>query len=947
MQRTTISQTLIRDRDGWFILMDVEERSPVNHQESYPSSLVTGWRDNNNKAVESEDEVDDSNYSGNRSDTDTESQISINLSYPSSSNIYHPETQALTARLENLTLPDLQDSTMATDSANGRTGTLGETTTQELKQDVDESITAGPNTPKISASIPLVDDSLCVSEAHIGGEVVNVFTNTYPNTTKITRSRSVEEVTRSSSVEAIMLPQTDVKVISELTDTNTARITESQSGEEVSTSSSVEAPMLPQTELEVKETSDSAGSGARISISSHDTCNPEPQVMPRSYVVLGHLNRFGELIMGAVIYLLFIIRVFGKIWAMFQSQSLVSGLGILSLSIMLLVLLRLRVHEQIREQLLVDQVLVQSTHSYEDDQTALSSAIAGIQAKRGLFVPINGAETEIVDLKSVYATDLVLSHSFISLPIPLGIFYPNSLSSLVGQSHCYPNCFVSTPCTILQMPPSELPHSITNAQEVANTQLYSASPVTNHRNRDTSSSLQSTESGRVLLGFPRSITNPREVASTSLYSASERVTNYRNCNDFPLPRSTESGQVLLGLPRSMNNAREVATTPSDSASCVINHDNPLPRSTESGRVLFGLPRSIINAPKAANTPSYSASESVTNHRVRDNSSLPRPTESARVLLELIRSIDEAQSEGTTSSRTLETRSSSAIATAGSPSTDFGSNSSDSTRGRIVPSQMPPSHFVTNACGVANMPLFSTSRDIDRFSSDLHNSSSRRSTAAGHCLQELIHSLDDDEGVTQVRASGNRSSFAITITRSSQSASAIATTGRSSTGFTSRSNVPTHGQVVTSQISPSHPVTNARSVANMPLLSASRVTDHCNRDHPSSDNINNSSLRRSTAAGRLLLELIRSLDEEGATQAGGGSSSTGTTTDSEVIADASNRGQIASGADGSSLDANDEVILLETVGEFEWPTKFGSPELTIPFPSNLSGSIPLLPALYWG
>ncbi|KAJ3832388.1 hypothetical protein F5878DRAFT_666618 [Lentinula raphanica] len=601
----------------------------------------------------------------------------------------------------------------------------------------------------------------------------------------------------------------------------------------------------------------------------------------------------------------------------------------------------------------------------------------------GFLQKINGAETEIIDLKSIYATDLVLSHPFISLPVPLGTFSSDSQYGLAERLRCYLNSFVLRPCTIFilpshcslhhsyKMPPSATPRSITNAREVANTPSYSASRVTNHRNREDSSLLPSTESGRVLR-LPQSIINAREVANMPLYSASP-VTNHRNRDASSLSPSTESGHFLPGIPCSITSAREVANIPLYSASRITNtnhrnRDDSLPRSTESGRVLPGLPRPITNAREIANIPLYSSSH-VTNHLIRDNSSLPRSTqsghvlrlprsitsarevanhcnhnnsslprstESGRILLGLIRSIDEAESERTTLVSTLDTRSPSAITTARSSSTEVRSHFSDATRGQVVTSRMPP------ARGVANTPLVSAFQDAGHPSSDLHDPSTRRSTAAGRCLLELIHSLDNAEH-DGARASGNRSTSTITITRTSQFASVITTTGSSGTVFTSRFNDSTHGQVVTSQMSPSHPVTNTGSVTNMP--SASHVFDY-----PSPDNVNHSSLQRSTAAGRLLLELIHSSDDaesEVSTQGGplgsrttsaiptgSRNSSTRSTTNSEVIADTSDRSQIASGAadpsfDTSTTHANDEVshekddedVLLETVGNANPITDF--------------------------
>ncbi|KAJ3816497.1 hypothetical protein F5880DRAFT_1512612, partial [Lentinula raphanica] len=102
LMNTTVSQTLIRDSEGWFVLMDVEESPPAvwHHQEAYhvPSSLM-GWRDSE-KVIESEDETADHD---NGSDSDTESHTSMVQNYPTNSNTLanRTETEGFTKSVVN------------------------------------------------------------------------------------------------------------------------------------------------------------------------------------------------------------------------------------------------------------------------------------------------------------------------------------------------------------------------------------------------------------------------------------------------------------------------------------------------------------------------------------------------------------------------------------------------------------------------------------------------------------------------------------------------------------------------------------------------------------------------------------------------------------------------------------------------------------------------------
>ncbi|KAJ3816249.1 hypothetical protein F5880DRAFT_1512826, partial [Lentinula raphanica] len=72
LMNNTGSQALIRDSEGWFVFMDVEETPDAVWHHSEASSLMV-WRDGK-QIIESKDETAD--Y-GNRSDSDTESQTVV------------------------------------------------------------------------------------------------------------------------------------------------------------------------------------------------------------------------------------------------------------------------------------------------------------------------------------------------------------------------------------------------------------------------------------------------------------------------------------------------------------------------------------------------------------------------------------------------------------------------------------------------------------------------------------------------------------------------------------------------------------------------------------------------------------------------------------------------------------------------------------------------------
>ncbi|KAJ3760789.1 hypothetical protein EV360DRAFT_68406 [Lentinula raphanica] len=289
-----VSQTLIRDSEGWFVLMDVEE-SPAavwHHQE------LMGWRDSK-KLIESEDETADH---GSRSDSDTESHISMNPS--THSHILDPAKR---------TEPERVTKDMAV--THDRTPIIGNGTIQLPEQKSDEStIKNGIQEP--SPSNPSSD---CSSEkGTYMGDNLQTF-NAFTGVTVMTNN--------GSGAEAVQSPKAPVG-------------------------------------HRLLEATDSSSFPPNTTNSSHDQ---EPQSMTqRSFTLEEFLNRFGDFIMvespipqalfkvGSLMYLLFLIRVLWKIWAMFRSQPLAVGFGNLGISVALLFLLRLWVPEHSKVQ--VDQV---------------------------------------------------------------------------------------------------------------------------------------------------------------------------------------------------------------------------------------------------------------------------------------------------------------------------------------------------------------------------------------------------------------------------------------------------------------------------------------------------------------------------------------------------------------------------------------------------------------
>ncbi|KAJ3968001.1 hypothetical protein EV361DRAFT_927882 [Lentinula raphanica] len=295
---TTVSQTLIRDSEGWFVLMDVEESPAVvwHHQEGYSRSSspqLMGWRDSQ-KVIESEDETADH---GNRSDSDTESQISMSCPTNSSALANRIETEGLTKSVVE---------------ANDRTPIVSNATKQLPEQKADE-IVITPNVEEPNGSRSSRDSSSGKRTYMAEDPVISSASNGVTGLTYVPPCDVVVPYCSPKSAETEVIEEIDPS----------------------------DFPLDPTI------SSDSRESQAQV---------------PRSFLLEELLDRLGEFVMtrlpvtralfkvGALMYLLFLARVLQKIWAMFQSQPLAVAFGTLSLSIALLFLIRLYVPEHIKVQ---------------------------------------------------------------------------------------------------------------------------------------------------------------------------------------------------------------------------------------------------------------------------------------------------------------------------------------------------------------------------------------------------------------------------------------------------------------------------------------------------------------------------------------------------------------------------------------------------------------------
>ncbi|KAJ3968527.1 hypothetical protein EV361DRAFT_925437 [Lentinula raphanica] len=292
---TTVSQTLIRDSEGWFVLMDVEESPPAvwHHQEAYhvPSSLM-GWRDSE-KVIESEDETADHD---NGSDSDTESHTSMVQNYPTNSNTLANRTET-------------EGFTKSVVVANDRTPVIRNAVKQLPEQKADEII--------ITSNVEELNTSRSSRDCSSGK-------GTYIGEDPVISSAS------NGVTEIAYVP-----------------------------------PNVPPCEVVVPYCSpkpaveeDSSDVPPDPNISS----NTRKSQARRSFLLEELLDRLGDFVMnhlpvtrvlfkaGALMYLLFLVRVLQKIWTMFRSQPLAVGFGTLSLSIVLLFLIRLCLPKHIEVQ---------------------------------------------------------------------------------------------------------------------------------------------------------------------------------------------------------------------------------------------------------------------------------------------------------------------------------------------------------------------------------------------------------------------------------------------------------------------------------------------------------------------------------------------------------------------------------------------------------------------
>ncbi|KAJ3963865.1 hypothetical protein EV361DRAFT_982840, partial [Lentinula raphanica] len=348
---------LVRDSEGWFVLMDAEESSTLFHP-SYATSSLMGWRDSSNtKHSETEDEIDESSHSGidesshsgrddtshsGRIDSDTESQKSMIQSFSTNARIFsdHADNwpQAETATASPANIPKLA---------------LDESTTQEPKQTLDESISTtiysmpetsnslGTSTAKVpddqSVELTVLSSSL---ERPASPKIVNKKNSSSLSTTQEPKQNFDE----TTSITISSLPDTSNSL-----GTSTAKVPDNQSVELAMLSSSPERPASPKI---VNEKDSST-----FSINLPKSPGPSKPLSVLSEL----LDRFGDLICIELFHveddqlpsLASSIqgRVLQKIWLMFQTQALAVGLGNLGLSIMISLLVRFGAPRQVRVQL--------------------------------------------------------------------------------------------------------------------------------------------------------------------------------------------------------------------------------------------------------------------------------------------------------------------------------------------------------------------------------------------------------------------------------------------------------------------------------------------------------------------------------------------------------------------------------------------------------------------
>ncbi|KAJ3765400.1 hypothetical protein FB446DRAFT_709487 [Lentinula raphanica] len=336
-----VSKTLIRDSEGWFILMDVEGDSNLRYRRAPPASSVIativsrsyqkltlfqllGWRDGHNKVIESEDE---SRSGSKNDDSDTESQRSM-------------------FQVTDMDNPvDIQKLS------------IEEAPTQNLEQ-IDSIST--PVEAKPGASNSLEGCSFVEETPPLGTETDNVFMKT----TKAIEDQSVKATVPPSSVESTIINervkfQVDAVMLPEESSNFSSNAVEVR-GVIIEASALSTSPPKPTIGVNEK---------TLPTFSSTSNTNPIANSQWRAEETpsfVGLLDQFGEFAMtkfplsqtlfkvGALIYPLFLARVLSKFWTMFQSQALAVGLGNLSLSIALSLLIRFGALGQLKLQ--VDEV---------------------------------------------------------------------------------------------------------------------------------------------------------------------------------------------------------------------------------------------------------------------------------------------------------------------------------------------------------------------------------------------------------------------------------------------------------------------------------------------------------------------------------------------------------------------------------------------------------------
>ncbi|KAJ3820838.1 hypothetical protein F5880DRAFT_1509023 [Lentinula raphanica] len=293
--------TLIRDSEGWFVLMDVEESPPAvwHHQEAYrvPSSLM-GWRDSE-KVIESEDETADHD---NGSDSDTESHTSMVQNCPTNSNPLpnRTESEGFTKSVVNGFIA----------VANDRTPVIRNAVKQLPEQKADEII--------ITSNVEELNTTSSSRDCSTGkGTREDPVISSAPN--------GVTGIAYVPPFEVVVPYCSPKPAVTKLV-------------EEVDSSDVLPDPNI-----------------------SCNTRESQARVQ-RSFLLEELLDHLGDFVMqrlpitrvlfkaGSLMYLLFLVRVLQKIWTMFRSQPLAVAFGILSLSIVLLFLIHLYLPEHIEVQ---------------------------------------------------------------------------------------------------------------------------------------------------------------------------------------------------------------------------------------------------------------------------------------------------------------------------------------------------------------------------------------------------------------------------------------------------------------------------------------------------------------------------------------------------------------------------------------------------------------------